>query len=338
VRCFSEVNVISKYTALASVHWPEERGRLDQGTLDLIRKYFYGIVGAILRRTTVFPIVHEYSQAFQDAAISYKPELIFIIQGTYLAPSVLATIANKTGATVFYFHPDDFFNPVNAPRHAVKCVPLYDCVFTPKSFNISEFLGIGAKRVEFLPYAYDPEFHHPVQVTEQDRAIYGSNVTFVGAWRRDRAELLEMLVPYGLKVWGPGWHRVSRRSALHQCLALKGVYREEMCKVFNASKIALGLLNRANRDLHTTRTFEIPACGGFMLAERTTEHLEFFEEGREIECFSNPQELLAKVEYYLAHDDERLRIARAGHQRVLKGGHTYLERMRRVLKVYEEIR
>jgi spore maturation protein CgeB len=67
--------------------------------------------------------------------------------------------------------------------------------------------------------------------------------------------------------------------------------------------------------LTTSRTFEIPACGGFMLHERTDEVLNFFEEGAEIACFSDEVELVDKVRYYLTHESEREKMRRAAHER-----------------------
>lgn len=80
------------------------------------------------------------------------------------------------------------------------------------------------------------------------------------------------------------------------------------------------------------RSFEIPACGTFMLAERTDEHLAVFREGEEAAFFSSPEELLDKARYYLAHDEIRRRIARAGHARVTTGGHTYRDRLREIIQ------
>ena len=68
-----------------------------------------------------------------------------------------------------------------------------------------------------------------------------------------------------------------------------------------------------------------------MLAERTDEHLALFKEGREAEFFSSDEELLEKVQYYLAHADHRRQIAAAGRERCLRDGYSYHERLAEIL-------
>ena len=77
---------------------------------------------------------------------------------------------------------------------------------------------------------------------------------------------------------------------------------------------------------------EIPAGGGFMLAERTDEHLRLFEEGREAAYFSSHNELVDKIRYYLANESERARIARAGYERCIRDGYSFDNRIREIVE------
>jgi spore maturation protein CgeB len=94
----------------------------------------------------------------------------------------------------------------------------------------------------------------------------------------------------------------------------------------------------AKADVITSRTFHIPASGGFMLHERTPEVQELFEEGKECAFFSDAQELARKVEYYLTHDEERRHIAEAGRTRCIESGYSVDDRASAIEEKYHELR
>ena len=76
---------------------------------------------------------------------------------------------------------------------------------------------------------------------------------------------------------------------------------------------------------------EIPACGGFMLAERTQAHLELFVESKEAVFFDSNEELLSKCIYYLTHEDERKRIILAALDRCKNSGYSNQNTIKKLL-------
>ena len=211
---------------------------------------------------------------------------------------------------------------------------LYDVFFTTKSYNVPELEAMGCKRCEYLGNAFDPHTHRPVDVSENDGRR--KPVGFVGCWEPKRANSIRFLVESGIPVcvWGHTWKRWRFRHPLLE-MRCQDVMGDQYAATLCSFEIALCFLRKANRDLQTTRSVEIPACGVFMLAERTDEHLELFEEGKEAEFFDCDEELVEKAKHYLAHPAQRRRIAAAGRQRCLESGYSHHDRLREMLKVID---
>ena len=100
-----------------------------------------------------------------------------------------------------------------------------------------------------------------------------------------------------------------------------------MCKVIRSSKININILTAENRDTTNVRNFEIPACSGFQLCERSAEIMRLFEEGEEIAFFSGAADMVTQCQRYLDNDEERERVARQGYERLIGGHHTMKDRV-----------
>jgi len=77
------------------------------------------------------------------------------------------------------------------------------------------------------------------------------------------------------------------------------------------------------------RNFEVPGCGGFLLTGDAEDLGKYYAAGTEIVCFDGRGDLVEKIKYYLAHEEERAAIARAGYERTLRD-HTYANRFREI--------
>jgi hypothetical protein len=260
-------------------------------------------------------------------------DLLWIDKGlTIHARTLKLARASQRDCRIVGFSPDDMLNPANQSRHFAPGLPLYDFYVSTKSFNVDELQALGCPKVLFMENAYDPHTHRPLPVGERDRLRLGGPVGFIGQWEPARAESLRGLALAGIpvRVWGYTWERM-RNAPPALRLENQPCWGDEYARAICAFDINLCFLRKSNRDLQTQRTVEIPACGAFMLAERTEEHLRLFTEGREADFFSSDQELIEKTRYYLANPEERRQIALRGRQRCLRDGYSYQERLSRAL-------
>jgi spore maturation protein CgeB len=279
------------------------------------------------------------NRALPATALDFKPDLIWIEKGNMVRPATLAALKRSLPDVVIAaYSEDDMFHSLNRTRAFTQGLRHYDVVFTTKSYNADpgELPALGARRCVMVDKAYDPDQHFPIDVTDADIAAYGADVGFIGTYAPERGRDVARLAEAGLKVrvWGNGWQAFSGDHA-NLAVERRALVNTESdlayTKGIAATRINLGFLRKENRDLQTDRSIEIPASGGFMLAELSDEHARLFDDGKEAAFYSSPDEMVAKARYFLEHDAERAAIAAAGRARCLSDGYSHDERMRFML-------
>ena len=273
-----------------------------------------------------------------QSVLTHQPKVVWIDKGLCIKPGTIRRLrAIRPEVQIVHYSPDDMTGGRhNQSRHYLQSIPLYDMHVTTKSFNVQELYSLGAKAVLFLNNAYSSVTHRPIEVSPDDRRKLGGDVGFIGAFEKDRAESLLFLAGQGVSLrvwgWGKGWeHWAKRNPNSNLRVESRAVWGDEYARALCSFKINLGFLRKANRDVQTTRSIEIPACAQFMLAERTDEHLELFKEGVEAEFFGDNNELLSKCKYYLSQPEQRRRIGAAGRQRCLQSKYCYEAHVEAVL-------
>jgi len=288
-------------------------------------------------------IAHDFNKALMRSATGLQPHLLFVCKGLLVEPEAIEA-AKRAGALAVLWWPDvSFFaHGPSIPR----AVPRYDWIFTTKTFGLTDLeTKFGTTRASFLPHAYHPEVHRKFRCDASDVERYGCDVSFIGTWSPKKQALLEALVArrpdIKLKIWGMQWERAG--ASLARWVESREVLGAEYAKAIRLSKVNLGILSEMRKgassgDLITARTFHIPACGGFMLHERTAEVCEFFTEGVECGMFAGADEMVEKVFHYLDHPREREALAEAGHLRCLQSGNSVDDRARAVMAKVAELR
>lgn len=262
---------------------------------------------------------------------SLAPDVVWMDKPvTIERATVIALRERWPGAVFLTYTGDDMMNPRNQSRQWRESIADFDFRVTTKSFNVPELLAMGARDVCFVDKAYSPEVHRPMPVTPESVARFGGDVGFIGWPEGARESSMRFLARHGVpvRVWGP-WPRWKSAPSLR--VEGRPLWTDDYATAISNFRINLGFLRRVNRDRHTTRSVEIPACGGFLLAERTDEHRRLFKEGVEAEFFDGDDELLDKVRFYLAHEEARARIAAAGRRRCVEDGYSNDHRLTSVL-------
>ena len=201
-----------------------------------------------------------------------------------------------------------------------QAVPFHALTVVVREENLAEARQFGARRVVRVYRSFDPVAHAPVALTDEDQRRWSSEVAFVGTWMPERGPFMCRLLDLGvpLTIWGDLWHKAPEWSRLQSCWRGPAVYGPDYIKAIQCAKIALGLLSRGNRDLHTTRSAEVPFIGGAVFcAQRTPEHSFLFEDDREALLWSTAGECAGRCQELLTDASRRRQMAEAARHRIV---------------------
>jgi hypothetical protein len=253
-----------------------------------------------------------------------KFDVVYVDGGELVGPSLVRELQRRY-ETVVNYNIDDPFGARDGHRWRLylRAVPFYDLIVVLRDCNVPEAFAAGAKNVLRVQMSADEIAHAPRTLSASDHTRWGSQVAFVGTWMPERGPFLAKLVALGvpLAIYGDRWHKAREYATLRACWRGPGVYDDDQyAKVIQCAKVSLGLLSKGNRDLSTTRSFEIPSLGGVLCAECTSEHLALYRENEEAVFWDTPEECAQICLRLLQDEPFRTRLALNGRKRCLRNG------------------
>lgn len=253
------------------------------------------------------------------------PDLIWVDSGEFFGPSCLKML-NSLNCPLVLYNIDDPTGKRDGRRFDLlrKGIGFYDLVVVVRQETAEECASIGARKVLRVNRSYDEVAHFPFAQQDMIPEAFRSEVAFIGTWMRGekRDEFLLELIDKGvpLSIWGNGWEKSHLFSRLKTALRGPNLEGRDYIAAIQGAKICVGLLSQGNRDLHTTRTFEVPFAGGLLCARRTTEHTALYVENQEAVFWSDASECASHCMLLLNDNDKREEIRLSGMKKVRSVG------------------
>ncbi|TYP69851.1 CgeB family protein [Paenibacillus methanolicus] len=274
------------------------------------------------------------SQPVAAIAAQARPDIVIVLDGLNMPLDQIDAIRALGIRTAIWFTDDPYYTDMTS-RIALH----FDDVFTLELSCVEFYRNLGCPNVHYLPLGFHPAEFRPRNPPAEKR----HEVSFVGSAYWKRAEFFDQIADYLASkdsfISGIWWERLTNYNKLKDKIAL-GAWMGplETSAVYNGAKIAINM-HRAHDDQTfnnnsagipavspNPRTFEIAACATLQLTDERSDLVSFFTPGLEIVTYASPQEMIEKIDYYLAHEHERREIAIRGMRRAMSD-HTYARRL-----------
>ena len=261
-----------------------------------------------------------------------KQDMIWVDKGIFFTSETMSILREKAKKLVHYT-PDPAFT-YHRSRYFFQSIPLYDYLITTKSFELDYYTSSAGNRdkVLYATQGYQANLHRPL--TEFAKK---NGVIFIGHYEKEREKIIAELIKSGIevKLAGIKWTGFVKKYNCKNLTYLgNGLFGEDYVRAVSAALFGFGSISKWIPEKHTTRTFEIPACGTALLTEKNDEIMTFFCDD-EVIYYNDVADMIEKIKYYSAHRDELQKLTERGRARVIADRRDYLGIMQ---KLMDEIR
>lgn len=264
------------------------------------------------------PAVHVMNQYVLDRLPTEPLDLVWVDKGVCLWPTTVLRLRQLARHMVYYTPDTSFLH--NRSRFFEKTLHLYDRVVTTKSLELPEFRRrVDAGKLILTTQSYDQRLHFPRVPFEEKRP----EAVLIGLCEDSREDCVARLLAAGVpvRIGGRGWESFLRRHQRDVNLFFEGdaVFGDHYAEVLSRASVGLGLVTRRFSELHTTRTFEIPACGTALATERNAEVDRVFGTGDAV-FFTDFADLSRQCVRLLQQPAELREVTERGQRKVQQFG------------------
>lgn len=275
------------------------------------------IINSIGCRFKFGPLIQTLSKKIKENIRYNEYDFIWVDKAALIHSDIVLELRKSTPCLLHYTPDPAFF--YHQSRFFRKTVSLYDYCITTKSFEQKHYERHKARKIIYCTQTFDPKHHYPIHSFEEK-----SGIAFIGRYEKAREKIIEGLLEEKvlIKLAGQNWNSFARRHKNAPNLQYYGggLFGEDYRRLISSSKIGLGLISKWIPEKHTTRTFEIPACGTALATEKNIETCSYFNQGEAI-FFKDKNDLIAKT-LSLIEDNQQLKeISINGYKKVTEMGY-----------------
>ncbi len=282
--------------------------------------------------------VHDQRRQILASQIEhYRPDVLYIFEWCPLGDAFLAEIKSRVRLLV---------GQISSPLRPDRSYAAYDLMISSWPPIVDHFRHNGTDAVP-LKLAFDHRVWDRLSSSRCDRPESQSrsyDVTFVGGFGSshvDRIVWLERLLEdVDIDIFGYGADQIPEGSPIHRHHH-GPIWGMQMYDVLHTSRITLhqqatiDVSGDVSRNFAAAmRLYEATGVGTCLVTEQKANLHEMFAPNVEVVTYRDEADCVERIGYYLAKDEQRSAIARAGRQRTHRE-HTYDIRMAELLQVLQ---